>query len=134
MVFNATFSNISAISWRPVSVVEEGGVPGENHRSWASNGSTLSLAAASGVHPFLSFRKLGANSLRIGDRLVWVVRSNDLTHWATQAPCMEDEVLEKLKSLFKRFRNNYEGHEIYETPLNNILMTISTPHKNYSKI
>ena len=29
--FNATFNNISAISWRPVLVVEEAGVPGENH-------------------------------------------------------------------------------------------------------
>jgi hypothetical protein len=28
--FNATFNNISAISWRPVLVVEEAGVPGEN--------------------------------------------------------------------------------------------------------
>jgi hypothetical protein len=27
MVFNATFSNISAISWRSVLVVEEAGVP-----------------------------------------------------------------------------------------------------------
>jgi len=35
-VFNATFNNISAISWRPV-LVEEAGVPWENHRSWASN-------------------------------------------------------------------------------------------------
>ena len=35
--FNATFSNISAISWRPVLVVEEARVPGENHRPWASN-------------------------------------------------------------------------------------------------
>jgi hypothetical protein len=26
-----------AISWRPVLVVEEAGVPGENHRPWASN-------------------------------------------------------------------------------------------------
>ena len=34
---NATFSNISTISWRPVLVVEEAGVPGENHRQWASN-------------------------------------------------------------------------------------------------
>jgi len=52
-VFNATFSNISAISWRPVLVVEEAGVPGENHRPWASNWQTLSLAAASRVYPFL---------------------------------------------------------------------------------
>jgi len=35
--FNATFSNISAISWRPVLVVEEVGVPGEKHRPWESN-------------------------------------------------------------------------------------------------
>jgi hypothetical protein len=33
-LFNATFSNISDISWRPVLVVEEAG---ENHRPWASN-------------------------------------------------------------------------------------------------
>jgi len=37
LVFNATFSNISAISWRPVLVVEEAGVPGEHHRPWTSN-------------------------------------------------------------------------------------------------
>jgi hypothetical protein len=37
IVFNATFSNISAISWWPVLVVEEAGVPGDNHRSWSSN-------------------------------------------------------------------------------------------------
>jgi hypothetical protein len=36
-VFNATFSNISTRSWRPVLVVEEAVVPGENHRPWASN-------------------------------------------------------------------------------------------------
>jgi hypothetical protein len=32
MVFNATFNNISVISWRLVLMVEEIGVPGENHR------------------------------------------------------------------------------------------------------
>jgi hypothetical protein len=32
IVFNATFSNISAISWRPILVLEVAGVPGENHR------------------------------------------------------------------------------------------------------
>ena len=37
LVFNATFSNISAISWRQVLAMEEAGVPGENHRPWASN-------------------------------------------------------------------------------------------------
>ena len=37
LVLNATFSSISAMSCRPVLVVEEAGVPGENHRPWASN-------------------------------------------------------------------------------------------------
>ena len=31
-VFNATFNNISAISWWTVLLVEETGAPGENHR------------------------------------------------------------------------------------------------------
>jgi hypothetical protein len=31
MVFNATFNNISVISWRSVLLVEEIGVPGKNH-------------------------------------------------------------------------------------------------------
>jgi hypothetical protein len=53
MMFLAYISFITAISWRPVLVVEEAGVPGENHRPWASNWETLSLAAASRVHPFL---------------------------------------------------------------------------------
>jgi hypothetical protein len=42
MVFNATFNNISVISWRSVLLVEETGVPGENHRSFASHRQTLS--------------------------------------------------------------------------------------------
>jgi hypothetical protein len=36
MVFNATFSNILIISWRSVLLVEETGVPGENHRPVSS--------------------------------------------------------------------------------------------------
>jgi hypothetical protein len=31
MMFNATFNNISVISWWSVLLVEETGVPGENH-------------------------------------------------------------------------------------------------------
>jgi hypothetical protein len=37
MVFNATFNNISAISWRSVLLVEETRVPGENHQPVASH-------------------------------------------------------------------------------------------------
>ena len=36
MVFNATFNNISVISWRLVLLMEESRVPGENHRPVAS--------------------------------------------------------------------------------------------------
>ena len=37
MVFNATINNISVISWRSVLLVEETGLPGENHRPAASH-------------------------------------------------------------------------------------------------
>jgi hypothetical protein len=70
LVLNVTFSNISAISWRPVLVMEEAEVPIENHRTWASNLSTLSLAIDSRVHTFVKFAKPGANPRRIGDGLV----------------------------------------------------------------
>jgi len=36
MVFNATFNNISVLSWRSVLLVEETGVPRENHRPASS--------------------------------------------------------------------------------------------------
>ena len=42
MVFNATFNNISVISWWSALLVDETGVPGENHRSVASHWQTLS--------------------------------------------------------------------------------------------
>jgi hypothetical protein len=37
MMFNATFNNISVISWRSVLLVEEIGVLGENHPPVASH-------------------------------------------------------------------------------------------------
>ena len=37
MVFNATFNNISAISWRSILSVEETGVPIESHRPVTSH-------------------------------------------------------------------------------------------------
>ena len=42
MVFNATFNNVSAISWQSDLLVEETGVLGENHRPVASYRQTLS--------------------------------------------------------------------------------------------
>ena len=42
MVFNATFNNVSVISWRSVLLVGETGIPGENHRLATSHWQTLS--------------------------------------------------------------------------------------------
>ena len=42
MVFNTTFNNISATLWQSVLLVEETGVPGENHWPVASHWQTLS--------------------------------------------------------------------------------------------
>ena len=49
MVFNATFNNISVISWWSVLVVEETGAPGENHRPVASQFQTLPRSVASSM-------------------------------------------------------------------------------------
>ncbi len=42
VVFNATFNNISIISWRSVLLIGETGVPGENHRPGLRHWQTLS--------------------------------------------------------------------------------------------
>jgi hypothetical protein len=54
LMFNATFSNISAISWRPVLVVEEARVPGENHRPWEGDLNFIRL----GENPRLFLQSL----------------------------------------------------------------------------
>ena len=41
-VINATFNSISVISWRSFLLVEETGVPGENHRPEESHWQTWS--------------------------------------------------------------------------------------------
>ena len=42
MVFNATFNNISVISWRSVLMVEDTRVPDENHRPVETHWQTIS--------------------------------------------------------------------------------------------
>ena len=49
MVFNATFNNISFISWRSVLLVDETGVPRENHRPVTSHWQTSSHNVISGT-------------------------------------------------------------------------------------
>jgi len=47
LLFNATFNNISVILWLSVLLVEETGVPGENHDLVASHLQTLSYNVVS---------------------------------------------------------------------------------------
>ena len=54
MVFNNTFNNISVISWQSVLLVEETGIPGENHWNAASHWQTLSHNVVSST-PHLSW-------------------------------------------------------------------------------
>ena len=50
MVFNATFNNISAISFESFLLVGKTGSPEENHRPAASHWQTLSHDGVSGAH------------------------------------------------------------------------------------
>ena len=52
MVFNATFNNISVISWCSVLLMEKTGVPVENHQPVASHLHTLSHNVLSSTPPF----------------------------------------------------------------------------------
>ena len=54
MVFNATFSNIS--QWQSALLVEETGVPWENHSSAASHWQTLSQNVVSSTPHLIGIR------------------------------------------------------------------------------
>jgi hypothetical protein len=47
IAFNAILNNISVILWRSVLLVEETGVPGENHRPTTSHKKTSSYVVSS---------------------------------------------------------------------------------------
>jgi hypothetical protein len=64
VVFNATFNTISVKSWRPVLLVEENGVPGENHWPVASHLQTLSQVNTQvDKWMFMKFAKLASSLL-----------------------------------------------------------------------
>jgi len=60
MVFNATFNNVSVISWRLVLLVKETGVAWENHQPAESHLQTLS-------HNVVHLAMSGTNNIS-GDR------------------------------------------------------------------
>ena len=80
--FNAPFNNISALSWRPVLVE----YPERTTDHGQATGKLYHLRLRVECTVFFVIYKAGREPTRIGDRIVWVVRSNDLTHWATRAP------------------------------------------------
>ena len=55
MVFNTTFSNVSAISWRWVLLAEEARVPGENHRPAANHWQTITYCYIEYTSPWVRF-------------------------------------------------------------------------------
>jgi hypothetical protein len=56
MVFNATIKNISVISWWSVLLVEEAGVPEENHRHVAWVGFELTTLVVIGTDCIGSYK------------------------------------------------------------------------------
>ena len=64
MVLNASFNNISVMSWQSVLLVEETGVPGENQRPAASHWQTLSHNVVSSTR---RLDGIGTHNIR-GDR------------------------------------------------------------------
>jgi hypothetical protein len=56
MVLNATFTNISVISWWSFLLAEENKVPGENHRPAASHWQTWSQCCIEYTSPWTGFK------------------------------------------------------------------------------
>ena len=87
MVFNATFNNISVILWRLVLLVEETGVPRENHWPTASDWQILSHNVVSST-PRLSGIRL-TTLVVIGTDCIGSCRSNYHTIMNTTAALSE---------------------------------------------
>ena len=82
MMFNATFTNISVISWRSVILLEETGVLWENHRPATSHWQTLSHNVVSYTLVRLELTTL----VVIGTHCIGRYKSNYHTITTTTAP------------------------------------------------
>ena len=61
---------ISAISWRPALAVEEAGVPGENHRPWASKLVNFITCGCESSALFFVIYKAGPENIHICCKLM----------------------------------------------------------------
>ena len=90
MVFNTLFNNISVISWRSVLLVEESGVPGENHWLVASHWQ-IYLIMLYGVH--LSWTGFELTTLvAIGTDCIGSCKSNYHTITTTTMMAPTDQI------------------------------------------
>ena len=88
IVFNATFNNISVISWRSVLLMEETGVPGEKQRPAASHWQTLSHNVVSST-PRLSARFDLTTFVVIGTDWIGTCSYKPNYHAITATPAFE---------------------------------------------
>jgi len=95
-VFNATFSNISAISWRPVLVVEGAEVPSQHY--------DLRLRVKCTLFCNLQSRARTYAVLVIG---LYELLGNP-THWATLEKLNESSLLKHPKLIFSGFSFNFK--------------------------
>ena len=114
MVFNATFNNISAISWQSILLVEETRVSGENHRSVASLWQTLSHNVVLSHFTWVGF-KLTALVV-IGTDCIGSYKFNYHMITTTMAPCGEMGNTEMINIIVvKRYpsKTNIENNVIF---------------------
>ena len=83
MVLNATFNYISAISWQSVLLVEETGVPRENHRPAATHWQTLLHNAVSSTSRLRGIRTHNVVVICTD----WIGSSKPNYHTITTIPC-----------------------------------------------
>ena len=86
IVYIATFNNISVISWGSVLLMEETGVPGENHRPVASHWQTVSHNVVSSI-PYLIWIRLKILVV-IGTDCIGSYKSNYHTFTTMTALCI----------------------------------------------
>jgi hypothetical protein len=99
MVFNATFNNISVISWRSVLLVEETGGPRENHRPQVQVTNKLYHIMLY-TSPWSIFEL--TTSVVIGTDCIGSCKSNYHTITATTAPSLHTIIATLLMNIYNK--------------------------------